>query len=502
VSDATEWLDDLADMGLPVQDVAPVSQRPIIATPQEGPQKAMITSPVYEVLFGGARGGGKTYGALLDWVYHSDRLGKKASGIIFRRTYDELDEVVKTAANLYVPLGARHLVGARSFEFPNGAILKYRFLEKDSDADRYQGHQYTWICFDEVTNWANPAPLNKLRACLRGPIDPRQFRLLCTGNPGGPGHNWVKARYIDAAPPYVPHGTPGKRIVFIPSLYKDNPALALNDPGYLDRITEDVPEWLAKAWVDGDWNIVAGGMFDDVWDTTTPHATMDEKPWGFGNICQPFVIPHSWSIKRSFDWGSSRPFSVGWWAVSDGTWAKAPGERTVIVPAGTMFRIHEWYGSTGEPDVGLKLLATEVAEEIIEIERDLTKKGGIAPGHKIKAGPADAAIYAAENGVCIADDMRKNGVTWLPADKSPGSRVNGWERMRQMFKAAGQPVIENPALIVFNTCRDFIRTVPVLPRDKKKIDDVDTSVEDHIGDETRYAVMKPARKLSKVRTRT
>lgn len=132
------------------------------------------------------------------------------------------------------------------------------------------------------------------------------------------------------------------------------------------------------------------------------------------------------------------------------------------------------------------MLSDDIATGITEREAKLN----LAPGVKVKPGPVDSSIFDTEDGPSIADKMAEQGVRWELADKSPGSRKNGWERLRMMLKAALSVPMEEPGLFVFNTCTDgFIRTVPVLPRDKKKTDDVDSSAEDHTGDEVRYRVM-------------
>lgn len=444
------------------------------------PQELMIACPYEDVFFGGARGGGKTFGMLGDWISHADLHGKDARGLFLRRTLDELDEVWDTCAQILPLLGYAPKVQKRAFIAPTGAVLKMRYLDRDEDADRYQGHSYTWLCFEELTNWPDPKPIDKLLAALRSAAGvPTYFRA--TGNPGGVGHNWVKARYIDPSPPWVPFTDPktGRQRVFIPATLDDNPVLTKNDPHYWKRVEASAGgnAELLKAWRHGIWDIVAGGMFDDLWRRDV-------------HVIEPFEIPISWYVDRSFDWGSSKPFSVGFWAESDGT--TAPNGRTY--PRGTLFRISEWYGWSGRPNEGCKMLSDEIASGIVEREADLK----LARGLKVNPGPADSSIFDTEDGPSIADKMAEQGVRWEPADKSPGSRKNGWERLRLMLKAALSFPMEEPGLFVFNTCTDgFIRTVPVLPRDKVKTDDVDTKAEDHTGDEVRYRVM--ARKSRRIR---
>lgn len=442
----------------------------VIYEAQPGPQSALISCPIEDVFYGGARGGGKTYGLLGDWLSHSDLYRNNARGILFRRTYNELDEVQDRASRIFPAVGGTYSVGKRTWFFTNGATLKLRHLDRDADADNYQGHGYTWMGFDELGNWPSAKPIDKLRACLRSgdaPI-PKSFRA--SGNPGGVGHNWIKARYIDPAPPLKPFFDEDAQTwrVFIPSTLDDNPALLTNDPDYWKRVKASTAgdEALEKAWRFGDWDIVAGGMFDDLWKRTR-HAI------------PAFKIPASWKIDRTFDWGSSAPFSVLWWAESDGT--TAPNGRHY--PRGTVFLIDEWYGWNGRPNEGCKMLAVEIARGIKEREAEMQIK--------VQPGAADSSIFDAENGVAISDDMAKVGVKWLEADKSPGSRKIGWEKIRNYLKAATDTPIESPGLIVFDHCAQWIRTVPTLPRDKNKRDDVDTTAEDHAGDATRYRLMAP-----------
>jgi hypothetical protein len=442
-------------------------------------QALLIACPIEDVFFGGARGGGKTDGSLGDWISHQDLYKQNARGIFFRRTYDELEEAQSRAVELFTPLGAVYKSQKRTWIFPSGATLKMRYLARDQDAARYQGHQYTWMCFEELGNWPSPIPIDKLRACLRSgkaPI-PKSFRA--TGNPGGVGHNWIKARYIDPAPPFTPFYDAEAKTwrVYIPSRLTDNKALTDNDPDYWKRVEASAngDEALIKAWRDGDFDIVAGGMLDDLWKRKF-------------HVIESFEIPKSWKIDRTFDWGSSKPFSVLWWAESDGT--EAPNGKTY--PAGSLFLIGEWYGWNGKPNTGLNLTDPEIAKGIKEREAEFPE--GVRK--RIKPGAADSSIFDAAQGVSTADVMKQHGVEWLMADKSPGSRKIGWQRIRAYLKAARLDLIpsgkmEEPGLFIFKNNVQWIRTVPTLPRAENNRDDVNTQAEDHCGDNTRYRIMAP-----------
>lgn len=236
--------------------------RPIAWQPQAGPQTWLLSCPVEDVMFGGARGGGKSDGLLGDWISHSGIYGGEARGIILRRTVPALEELWARANAIFPQMGARWVAKSSTWRFPNGSTLKFRWLDREQDADAYQGHQYTWIGADEAGTWKDPAALDKMRATLRSPTGiPCVFR--CTANPGGPGHQWLKERYVQPAIPMTPHFDEARRTwrVFIPSKLQQNLILMKNDPTYMDRIRSSGPEWLVRAWLDGDWDASAGDTF-------------------------------------------------------------------------------------------------------------------------------------------------------------------------------------------------------------------------------------------------
>jgi hypothetical protein len=359
----------------------------------------------------------------------------------------------------------------------------------EKDRFKYQGAEIHVLCIDELTHFTDT-----IYRYLRGRVrvgeleEPEGFqgmfpRIICGSNPGGVGHNWVKAAWIDLAPPMaitqMPDEEGGMLRQYIPAKLDDNPTLLKKDPTYLARLSGLGNPALVRAMRDGDWDIVAGGALDDVWDRAI-------------HVRAPFEIPSSWRLDRSFDWGSSRPFSVGWWAESDGTEATLKDGTKAHFPKGTLFRVAEYYGWNGKPNEGCRLLALEVARRIVEMEKHMFPRRVVIPG------PADPAIYAAQNGVCIADDMARAGCRWEAADNKPGSRQTGLESMRKRLKASLQFPMEDPGMFIFDNCAHFIRTVPVLPRDERKPDDVDSDAEDHVYDEARYRCQQIARRTSSV----
>ncbi len=437
-------------------------------------QAKLLACPAQEVFYGGARGGGKSHGILLDFASHCFKYGEHVSGVLFRRTYPELEDLQGKANQIYPYLGGTWRAQARQWHFKNGATLRMRHLMNEQTVDNYMGHEYTWMGFDQLELWPRQLTVDKLKANLRNPHG-IPSRMVATGNPAGVGHNWVKSRYIDPAPPMtLITDDLGSTRCFIPAKVADNSILLDSDPEYINRLKASGPEWLVRAWLDGDWDIVAGGMFDDVWNRSD-------------HILEPFQIPQSWRVDRSFDWGSSAPFSVQWWAESNGT----PIEDGRVWPRGTLFHIAEWYGCTGNPNEGVKMLASEIARGILEIESKMD--------HRVNAGGADPSIFTTQNGVSIADDMARIGVRWERADNT---RKSGWEKMRRMMKASLKGQMEEAGLFVFSTCRHFIRTVPSMPRDNRDLDDLDTTAEDHIADACRYRIMRIANRSHTQRIRS
>jgi hypothetical protein len=453
--------------------------------PQPGPQRRLFALPlqVNDILYGGARGGGKSHGILIHFYNEiQQEYGKHVRGIIFRRTYPELEDIIGKAKSLFQHVAVWNDSKKTMTFDSNGAILRFRFLEKDKDADRYQGHEYTWICIEEAGNFPNPVPIDKLRACLRSAKALPKFFLM-TANPGGPGHNWLKSQYVDPAPPEVPHKMTkeitldGEKItlewyrIFIPAKVTDNRILMQNDPACITNIVQSAggQEWLLKAWLHGDWNIVAGGMFDDVWDASK-------------HVLPSFRVPENWRVYRSFDWGSSKPFSVGWWAISDGGYVRI-GEDYRTFKAGTLIRIGEWYGWNGTVNTGLRLLESEFVEQLLENEEIVKGKYGV---RRVHAGPADSAIFTSQDGQSIADKHEQMGVAWEMANKGPGSRIHAWQEIRGLLNNSKTYPMEDRGMFVTEDCLQFIRLIPSQQRDPKNLDDIDTKGEDHLPDEVGY----------------
>lgn len=435
---------------------AEADQPLVIWEPQPGPQTALLACPVFEVFFGGARGGGKTDGMLGEWASHADLYGAGAVGLMVRRERTQLLETIERSRELFAPLGADYKDSEKVWRFPNGARLRFAYLERDADAEGYQGHSYSRVYVEEIGNFPSPAPVLKLMATLRSAKGvPTGFRA--TGNPGGPGHQWVKARYIDPAPAgweIIKDPATGLERVFIPSKVGDNRLLLERDPLYVAKLKASGSETLVRAWLEGDWSVIQGAYF--------PEFSMDR------HVIAPRELPAHWTRFKAMDWGSYHPFAVLWVAVSDGELPE--------FPRGALIVYREWYGSTGEPNVGLKLTAEEVAQGIVQREAET-----------VQYGVLDPAAFAQDGGPSIAERMARAGAVFRRADNARVARagaLGGWDQLRSRLKGD-----ERPMLFIFSTCRHLIRTLPALQHDQDKPEDVDTDGEDHAPDALRYACM-------------
>lgn len=433
--------------------------------PQAGPQTAFIDCPCDIVVFGGARGGGKTHGSLGEWWIHSEDYGSDARGLMVRKTREDLRDTITLGMQMFGTAATWKEKGG-FFQMQNGGRLTCAYLESDQDAANYQGWSLTRVYVEELTQYAASGPIFKLLACLRSAKGvPCQFRATC--NPGGPGHHWVKQWAIDLGP-YNIFTDPetGLTRVYIPSKLTDNPKLLENDPGYVNKLRASGSPQLVRAWLEGDWNVIEGAFFAEF--SSARH------------IISPFRVPDHWVRFRSMDWGSAHPFSVGWWAVCQDEMV----HDGHVIPRGAMVRYREWYGAkTGQPNVGLKIPAETVAAGIVSRE---THNGS---RERIAYGVLDPAAFAVISGPSIGETLQRHGAVFRRADNSRTTRdkrMGGWDQMRARLK--GNPD-GHPMIFFFDTCRDLIRTLPMMQHDENRPEDLDTDGEDHAVDETRYACL-------------
>ena len=397
--------------------------------------------------------------------YRALLYGRHYNGVIFRIELPQADDLIERAKEIYEGLAVFN--GQQtSFRFHSGARIRFRPLRTISDAAKYQGQNLVDAGVEEAGNYPEPAPIFRIFGALRS-AHGIPTSLFLTGNPGGPGQQWINDRYVKHAPngmtPIIHRfGDYEHKAIFIPSKVKDNQILMRADPQYVAKLHLVGSKELVKAWLEGDWNAIEGAYFDN-WSTER-------------HVIKPFEIPEHWLRFRSLDWGSARPFSVGWWAAaSDDT----PISDGITLPRGCLVRYREWYGKTG-PNQGLKLTVEEVGDGIVE-------RSEYDPA--IAYTVADPAIFAQDGGPSMAERLSLRGVPCIRADNSRVSRdghVGGWDMLRMRLNGYGD---ENPMVVTFDTCTDSIRTIPTLQHDEKRPEDLNSEMEDHAADEWRYACM-------------
>ena len=437
-----------------------------------------LNTEATEVLYGGAAGGGKSHlirMASIIWCAMIPGL----QVYLFRRIRDDLvknhmegPKGYRAILSKWVADGLATIV-EDEIRFWNGSKIYLCHCKDEKDIYKYQGAEIHVLLIDELTHFTERMYRflrNRVRMVgIKLPADwvGRFPRILCGANPGNVGHQFVKATFVDAGPMECirqPPGEGGMIRQFIPAQLDDNPSMAEDDPGYEGRLEGLGSVELVKAMRYGDWNVVEGAFFDN---------------WSHLNIIRPMALPAYLTRFRSMDWGSARPYSVGWWAVADDPiQAETALGQSITIPRGALIRYREVYGSTGKPNEGLKQTAEEVARIVLAKEQ----------GETISYGVADPAIFTADGGPSIAERMFSEGLKWRRADNARVARsgaLGGWDQMRA--RISGDE--DGPQLVVFSTCRDFIRTVPVLQHDPDRPEDVDTDSEDHAADEARYGCM-------------
>lgn len=475
----------------------------VIWQPQSEPQAVFLRCPFFEVLYEGERFAGKSDALLGSFLSEVGQgWGADWRGILFRPTYPELGEILKRSRELFTPLGGEFRASGPegfSWRFPQGETLLLRHARRAEDTQLYLSHSYPWVGWNELTRWPSPAAYEAMLACCRSAREgiPKMIRADC--NPWGPGTNWVRERFVDPMPERVPlaftfHNPITNEDVTlhrcrVHGYMADNKIGVRNNPEYAAQIQmvsdpDKRRAWFGSLYGTHGWDITGGNFFAGCW--------RDSCHW-----VEPFELPKGWTVDRCFDWGSAHPFWVGWNAEANGEEVEVKHPKTgkrlrYKFPRGTLFLVAEWYGWNGRADQGCHMASPAIAKGIREREAALA--GHILNGNRVLDGPADNQIFLrSPDSESIADVMGRAGVRWTESDKSPGSRINGWQLMREMLEAAlpfeKLEPMEAPGLFVFNTCGHFRRTLQAAPRDERKPDDVDTDCEDHPLDGQRYRVL-------------
>jgi hypothetical protein len=437
----------------------------IIFKPNAGPQTYFLAAPEREVLYGGAAGGGKSYAMLADPLRYMGH--PSFSGLLLRHTTEELRELIWKSQEMYPKIypGIKWSERKMQWVAPSGARLWFSYLDRDEDVLRYQGLAFSWVGFDELTQWSTPFAWNYMRSRLRSTAPDLPIYMRATTNPGGPGHAWVKKMFIDPSPAGKPFwatdvetgqrleypkghtkaGQPLFKRRFIPAMLIDNPYLA--EQGDYETMLLSLPEHQRKQLLEGNWDVAEGAAFSEF--NRQIH------------VVDPFEIPRSWAKFRSCDYGYGSYSAVTWFAVS-------PSEQLIVY--------RELYVS--------KVLATDLADKVLELE---------ANDGPMRYGVLDSSCWhkRGDTGPSLAEQMIMRGCRWRPADRSAGSRVAGKNEIHRRLQV--DPFTEEPRLVITSNCTNLIAQLPIIPLDKHNPEDIDTKSEDHLYDAMRYGVMSRPR---------
>lgn len=362
--------------------------------------------------------------------------------------------------------------------FWNGSKIFLCHCQHEKNRFKYQGAEIHVLMIDELTHFTEVIYRflrNRVRAVGLNLSEKNRSkfpRIVAGANPGNIGHQWVKASFVDNADDLairqMGKSEGGMRRQFIRAKLEDNPSMMEDDPEYEARLEGLGSEAQVKAMRWGDWDIIEGAFFDN----------FDAKR----HILRPVELPSHWLRFRAGDWGSAKPFSIGWYGVASDDWLHPDG---VVVPRGALVKYREWYGvktnpdGTFLPDVGVKMTAEQVAHGILEREGQ----------EKMTYSVMDPAAFHVVSGPSIGETMARQGVHFHEADNKrvPNQgAIGGWDQVRARLNGDAEG---RAMLFFFSNCRHTIRTLPALQHDENRVEDVMTDSEDHAGDETRYACM-------------
>ena len=426
-----------------------VNQQDVVFKPNVGPQTDFLAASEREVFYGGARGGGKSYAMLVDPLRYCDKTHHRA--LLLRRTMPELRDLITHSQRLYNRAfpGAKWREQEKEWRFPSGAKIEFGYAENMTDALRYQGQSYTWIGIDELPQYPSPDIYNFLRSSLRS-VDPNiPVYMRSTGNPGNIGSQWVREMFVN---PTIPNKTfnlevstpTGTKIItrrFIPAKLQDNPYLMQTDDYY--AMLASLPEVQRKQFLDGDWDAFEDSAFPEFSKSV--------------HVVDPFEMPKGWQKFRAADWGYASPACALWFAIDYDN---------------NLWVYRELYTK--------KITADVFARKVLELERQ----------EYIRYGVLDASTWAKRGdiGPSIAETMIQTGCKWRPSDRTPRSRISGKLEIHKRLKPS-ENAKKEPGLRIFSTCRNLIRTLPILPLDDTNPEDINTKVEDHAYDALRYGCM-------------
>ena len=487
-------------------------------------QLMLLNAPSSEILYGGSVGSGKSFVIKISSIIYA----LSCPGIqiyIIRRNLSSLITGYLTGSQgfpaLLSPLIDKGLVkinnqantvqfkngGNKKNKYASGSTIKLMHISDAGSMEKFIGLEAHYIAIDESANII-PDHLNLISTRLRlggwsapdSSIYKHCFpKIVYATNPEGPSQVYLKERFVDILTPYklqkVDEGEASLPRLFIPALVIDNPRLLENDPGYLDRLKNLPDEAMKQAYLYGSWESNETALFRGSYEPIY-------------NRLPEFTIPSSWPIYRAYDHGISAPWAVLYYVEANGEKITIEG-RDVAFPKGTIIIVDEILGAD-EENIKKSMGITDL--EIGQYIKSYEERKFL--GRSVSAGPGDSAAWNRSN-----NDSRTSmdsiiegfygrklydpNALFIPFNKPAGSRVEGYQRMRTMFKNAHEWQDKNmgsEGLFVTANCKYWFLCVPNAPRDPapNKNDDVPRDFRDEMLDITRYIVLVSKPKIRQV----
>lgn len=410
-------------------------------------QQKFINSEAFETLFGGAAGGGKSYGQLVDALLYALKY-KKSKQIIFRSTFADLEKsLIRVSLEIYPLSIADYNSSKHTWKFRNGSIIDFGYIQYEKDVYQYQSAEYDVIRFDELTHFTEFMYTYMISRC-RG-ANPYPKRIKSSTNPGGVGHTWVKERFIDIGEPNTVHTCKletGQEVtrIFIPSLVTDNKFMLSYDPDYIKRL-DALPEKERKALKYGDWDIYDGMFFPEFKRRI--------------HVIEPFQIPDAWNRYIAMDYGLDM-FAVLFVAVDT---------------KGKAYVYNEIHKSN--------LIVSEARQTLKSIMRQYKYKFIYAPpdlwNRNRDTGKSTAELFL-EGGIHLTKASNNRIAGWL--------NVKEWLKVKKIRHEQTGELYEDSDLKIFSNCINLIKYLPQLQHDEKDPNDVATEPHEptHITDALRY----------------
>ena len=446
------------------------------------------------VLYHGTRYVGKSAVLIASYLKHIGKgWGAKWRGLIVRRTKDGLTDLEAKTQEM-IPKAfpdAEYNIAKKTWYFKSGEFLELNSIRNQADYQKYHGNEIPFIGMDEATQWESDEVYKLLLTCNRVKIDDHSktqvkcmFRL--TTNPSDVGQAWVKKEFIRAGNEgeiiSEKHIIEDEIITFskthVFGSYIENPYA---DLAYIAKLKQlkDTNYAKYRSYLFGDWDVVLDGAFDAF------RPSIHKK--------DPFTIPEEWYVDCSYDHGTSKPFSVNYYATADGiTPATLRDGSLFCPPEGTIIVIAEDFGckSKQEDNEGLRLGPTLISRRLKEKEKNLLSGMILKEHKKINYGVADSAIWNDKNvrgELCIGDKFKQNGIKWQKSRKQGknASRSKRVELFQDLLANTLNQEEDLPHFYVFDTCHYFLDTVIPMQYDPDKPDDVKAD-NDHSWDSFGY----------------